>query len=88
MKNYQKVRPKLFTERAVFLKQKKIAETTKHLELIQEEEVKKILQTYIEQASIIIDFIELYQQNEDPENQLLWEQRLEMIGQSDINDRE
>ena len=71
-----------------FLKQKKIAETTKHLELIQEEEVKKILQTYIEQASIIIDFIELYQQNEDPENQLLWEQRLEMIGQSDINDRE
>ncbi|MEQ8140381.1 hypothetical protein ABJZ50_04130, partial [Enterococcus sp. LW22] len=49
---------------------------------------KKILQTYIEQASIIIDFIELYQQNEDPENQLLWEQRLEMIGQSDINDRE
>lgn len=56
--------------------------------MIQEEEVKKILQTYIEQASIIIDFIELYQQNEDPENQLLWEQRLEMIGQSDINDRE
>lgn len=59
-----------------FLKEKKVAEAKKSLTLFQKEEVKRRLEIYIEHATIVIDFIELYQKNQDQENYLLWEQRL------------
>ncbi|EOH88718.1 hypothetical protein ACTNBL_07890 [Enterococcus villorum] len=71
-----------------FLKEKKIEEAKKNLALIQEEEKKSVLQIHINHASIMIDFIHLYQKNEDKENQLLWEQRLKKLGDEEKGDEE
>lgn len=56
--------------------------------MIQEEEKKSVLQIHINHASIMIDFIHLYQKNEDKENQLLWEQRLKKLGDEEKGDEE
>lgn len=72
-----------FEQGLTLLKEQKISETKKNLEMIQAEELRGLLQVYIEHASIMIDFIELYQQNEDQENQLLWEQRLKKLGEEE-----
>lgn len=72
-----------FKQGLSFLKEQKIEETKKNLALIKEEETKRLLQIYIDHASIMIDFIHLYQTNEDKENQLLWEQRLAKLGEEE-----
>ncbi|EME8112436.1 hypothetical protein MZM67_002426 [Enterococcus faecium] len=62
-----------------FLKQRKVADAVKLTDAIQHEDIEKILRSYIDNATIIIDFIELYEEKDDEKNQHIWERKLPRV---------
>ncbi len=64
-----------------FLKQRKVADAVKLTDAIQHEDIEKFLRSYIDNATIIIDFIELYEEKNDEKNQHIWERKLQELGE-------
>ncbi|PQF23451.1 hypothetical protein [Enterococcus mundtii] len=66
-----------------WLKEKEMNKAKEAFEQIQTEELKAVMAAYIEQGTIILDFITFYEASADTsENLALWEERLARLGES------
>ncbi|OTP10252.1 hypothetical protein A5844_001951 [Enterococcus sp. 10A9_DIV0425] len=67
-------------ESLAFLRKKELKKAQENSHKIHAEDLKESLQVYIDHASVILDFIALYQEQKDQGNLELWEQRLSALG--------
>lgn len=66
-----------------WLKEKEMNKAKEAFEQIPTEELKAVMAAYIEQGTIILDFITFYEASADmSENLMLWEERLARLGES------
>lgn len=72
-----------FEESLDWLKEKEMDKAKEEYERIQTEELKAVMAAYIEQGTIILDFITFYEASSNTsENVALWEERLARLGES------